>query len=360
MRRKNLKRFDKHCMKDMKQKLKMADLEIKRKEKKIETLRCMTRTFWERWKWELEKRKEALWLSRTSNYRQQSTEVKPYISEIDPSLLTNPIVNDKQTESYLGRGAFGIVKLMVYRAMYVAVKQLHVKALLGDVQREAELTASLCHPFFPYIYGICSKVRPYSIVLQFHGFIGSTQGQLSHTLHREIERCQLNLTCIDWITVCAQILEAIDYLHSKAEVLHYDITTTNILLGPPTTYSQQHSSAGITGAGNYQIVIVDFGKATKLKDGRMFRLSIEEKLDYQKKFPHVAPEVVEGEYRQSIYSDMYGVGGVLYQLVETGRISNKSYQKILLNIAEDCRLINYFNRISASRALLRLQELVVP
>ena len=190
-------------------------------------------------------------MSRTSNYRQQSTEVKPYISEIDPSLLTNPIVNDKQTESYLGRGAFGIVKLMVYRAMYVAVKQLHVKALLGDVQREAELTASLCHPFFPYIYGICSKVRPYSIVLQFQGFMGRTQGQLSHTLHREIERCQLNLTCIDWITVCAQILEAIDYLHSKAEVLHNDITTTNILLGPPTTYSQQHSSAGITGAGNY-------------------------------------------------------------------------------------------------------------
>lgn len=155
-------------------------------------------------------------------------------------------------------------------------------------------------------------------------------------------------------------MEAIDYLHSKAEVLHNDITTTNILLGPPTTCSQQHSSAGMTGAGNYQIVIVDFGKATKLKDGRMFRLSIEEKLDYQKKFSHVAPEVVEGEYRQSVYSDMYAVGGVLYRLVETGRISNKSYQKFLLNIAEDCRLINYFNRISASRALLRLQELVVP
>ena len=89
MRRKNLKRFDKHCMKDMKQKLKMVDL---KERKKIKTLRCMTQTFWERWKWELEKRKEALWLSRTRNYHRQSTEVKPYISEIDPSLLTNPIV----------------------------------------------------------------------------------------------------------------------------------------------------------------------------------------------------------------------------------------------------------------------------
>ena len=119
--------------------------------------------------------------------------------------------------------------------MYVAVKQLHVKALLGDVQREAELTTSLCHPFLPYIYGICSKVHPYSIFLQFHGFIGSTQGQLSHTLHRKIEHCEL-----DWITVCAQILEAIDYLHSKAEVLHNDITTTNILR--PSHYIAIHSN----------------------------------------------------------------------------------------------------------------------
>ena len=92
----------------------------------------------------------------------------------------------------------------------------------------------------------------------------------------------------------------------------------------------------------------------------MFCLSTEEKLDYQKKFSHVAPELVESKYCQSVHSDMYAVGGVLYRLVETGRISNTSYQKFLLNIAEDCRLINYFNRISASCALLRLQGLVVP
>ena len=224
-----------------------------------------------------------------------------------------------------------------------------------------ELTVSLCHPFLPCLYGICSKTRPYSIVLQFHGFIGSSQGQFSLTLHREIERCQIGLTSVDWITVCAQIFEAVDYLHSKVEVLHNDISTTNILLGPPTTYLQQHSSSvGVTGAGNYQILLVDFGKATKLKYGKMFYLSTQDKLDYRKKFPHIAPEVVEGEYRQSIYSDMYAVGGVLYRLVETGRVSNKSYQQFLLNIAEDCRVVSYFNRISANRALLRLQESNIP
>ena len=68
---------------------------------------------------EVEKRKEALWLNRTSNYRQQSTKVKLYISEIDPSLLTH----HKQTESYLGRGAFGILQIDDAWAMYAAACQ---------------------------------------------------------------------------------------------------------------------------------------------------------------------------------------------------------------------------------------------
>ena len=109
MRRRNPKQLEKVCIKQMKQKIEIANLEMIKKDKRIETLRCMTRTFWERWKWELEKRKEALWLSKTSNHRLQSTEVKFYINEIDPSLLTHPIVKDKQTECYLGRGSFGIV-----------------------------------------------------------------------------------------------------------------------------------------------------------------------------------------------------------------------------------------------------------
>ena len=274
MRRRKPKLLEKEYIKQMKQKMEVANLEIKKKEKQIETLRCMTQKFWERWRWELEKRKEALWLSRTNSHRLQSTsEVKPYISEIDPSLLIRPMVNDQQTECYLGCGSFGIVKLMMYRAMHVAVKQLHIKSLLEDVKQEAELTALLCHPFLPYLYGICSKTRPYSIVLQFHGFIGGSHGQISVTLRREIEQHRLGLTNIDWISICAQILDVVDYLHTKAEVIHNDITTTNILLGPPTTYLEQCVSAGVTGAGNYQILLVDFGKATKLKNGRMFYLS---------------------------------------------------------------------------------------
>ena len=178
----------------------MVNAQIKSKEQKIETLRCMTQMFWERWNWELEKRKEALWLSKsTSSYQLQSTEaVKMHVSEIDSSLLTNPVVNDKLINCYW---------LIWY-------------------SEANDVPCNAC---------------------------------------------------------CVQVFEAVDYLHSIEEILHNDITTSNVLLGPPT-YSQQYSSTGVTGAGNYQILLIDFGKATKIKNGRTLYLSTQDKLEYRKSF----------------------------------------------------------------------------
>ena len=64
----------------------------------------------------------------------------------------------------------------------------------------------------------------------------------------------------------AQLLNAVKYLHTGAENLHNDITTTNILLGPDVN-SDQCTSAN---SGNYQIILIYFGKATKSKCGKCF------------------------------------------------------------------------------------------
>lgn len=93
----------------------------------------------------------------------------------------------------------------------------------------------------------------------------------------------------------AQFFEAVDYLHRKAEIIHNDITFTNILLGPPTMLSNQCTSTGINIAGNYQIVLIDFGKATKCEKEKMLHSSCHGRLEYQKNYPYIAPEVREGE-----------------------------------------------------------------
>ena len=87
--------------------------------------------------------------------------------------------------------------------------------------------------------------------------------------------------------------------------------------------------------------MIDFGKATKCEKGSMLYLTNEERLEYQRRFPQIAPKVREGENRQSVYSDIFAVGGILDQIVESGCISFNMHQKCLLNIVEKYRSVCY-------------------
>ena len=62
-----------------------------------------------------------------------------------------------------------------------------------------------------------------------------------------------------------------------------------------TTNSTPLYTTMVTGDdnNNYQIVLIDFGKATECEKGRMLYLTNEERLEYQRRFPHIAPEVRE-------------------------------------------------------------------
>jgi hypothetical protein len=53
----------------------------------------------------------------------------------------------------------------------------------------------------------------------------------------------------------------------------------------------------------YHIILIDFGKATILSQAKFYRLSAHKKQEYTIKYPHLAPEVIDGVRKQSIYSD---------------------------------------------------------
>lgn len=61
---------------------------------------------------------------------------------------------------------------------------------------------------------------------------------------------------------------------------------------------------------------MDFGKATTLSEAKRYHLSINDQAEHTRKFVHLAPEIISGESRQSAYSDIYSVGGVLYKIID--------------------------------------------
>ena len=129
----------------------------------------MSRSYWERWNWELQKRKESM-VSEMMAYRAlrgtHSNSAVSTFHEIDPRNLQDPEGMEDKMDLWIGRGSFGIVKLQVYRGISVAVKELLPKTLLTDVQHKAAMMMKLCNPNLLFLLGI-STALPYKLGLLF-------------------------------------------------------------------------------------------------------------------------------------------------------------------------------------------------
>ena len=147
----------------------------------------------------------------------------------------------------------------------------------------------------------------------------------------------------EWLIILTtQLLEALEYLHDHAHTLYSDIKHDNIL---------------ITEDGNgdlltYHVVLIDFGKATALQSGHHYTLSEREKVEYLVKYPHIAPEVVHGEYKQSIYSDIYSVR-IVFRKISDNCFSSLPSQTAhdLKEMIQRCLSVHYLRRPSAIHCL---------
>ena len=315
--------------------------------------RRMARSYWERWHWELNQRKEAIAMLRAKGRAmgpEDATHKVPHLLEIDHTLLHDPICDGSSSPMYLGQGSFGVVKMKLFRGIKVAVKELQPRAVLSDVRKEAHTLATLCHPFLPYLFGVCTTSEPYRIVMQFHGIQEAT---LPLTLSGAILRKKINDEYA-WLGISIQIMQALTYLHDEVQILHNDITSSNILLTDSTTENPSLE--------NYlQIVLIDFGKATPVKNSRKYNLSALDQAEYARKYPQIAPEVLDGKTTVTTGSDMYSAGRVIQNIINHEFLAKlPSEQRLAFqSIVSNCQCPCYSDRPSAKLALRSFQELML-
>ena len=302
----------------------------------------MARSFWERWQWELKERKDAtrekiLACQKRSTMMINASQAKMQLNNINRTLLRDPKIQGKC--NVLGQGSFGVVKLKTFRGINVAVKECFSRTVLSDVHHEANMLMQVCHPFLPYLFGICTDKQPYCLVMQFHGLIvdgNEFSCNINEALRRNVITDESK-----WLEICGQIMEALRYLHEEAQLLHNDITTSNILLTDSKTDDMTTS---------VHIVLIDFGKATTILGGRKYSLTECEKSEYIRRFPHLAPEVIHGYSAQSQWSDVYAAGNIFYDIKDAGVLTAQQADK-LNSLASKCRLTEFFKRPSAGKAL---------
>ena len=170
------------------------------------------------------------------------------VREIDHTMLRDPIVNGAASEEFVGRGCFGVVRVQLYRGIQIAVKEFLPKSIVADVMHEASILASLCHPYLPLLFGVCTQQLPLRITMQFHAF----EGLPSSTLRQEVQNH--HFSGLAWILLCAQLLDALLYLHEEVHVLQNDLKADNVLVAQSVELTKE----------NYQVVLIDFGKAKKI------------------------------------------------------------------------------------------------
>lgn len=114
-----------------------------------------------------------------------------------------------------------------------------------EVLHEAQILQSLGnHQNLPFLFGVCTKIEPFCLLLQFHGI-----GRESTTLHEAVKKRRLKKNST--AHVFYEIAETLKYMHNKG-VLHNDLKTNNVLL-------QQGNS------GELHPVLIDFGKGVSDK-----------------------------------------------------------------------------------------------
>lgn len=223
--------------------------------------------------------------------------------EIDPSLVR------KISDEPIGSGTFGNVFLAEYRGMKVALKEMKGKdgsqketeRCRQEVLHEANVLVNLGdHPNLPFLFGMCTKHQPFSIVLQFHG----TRNK-SLTLHKVLRNKIMNMKRT--ATVFKELAETLHYIHSKG-LLHNDLKTNNVIM---------HCGE----KGDFFPIIIDFGKSKYQRNVQGYKRTTDS--DY------IAPEVKSGA-PESTASDVFSFGKMLEKAV-VGRSFYSLFSSIVSN-----------------------------
>ena len=214
--------------------------------------------------------------SEPANRPQRQVDVQHHVKEINPLLVV-------WTEKFLGSGTFGNCYLAYYRDLFVTVKEFKsVKKWttndLGD------------HSHMPLLFGVITKSELLRLITKFHG-----RKHRSLTLSSAIRK--KNLEKSGWLGVLTKVIEALAHIH-LCSILHNNLKAKNIVL------EEQEN-------GSVNPVIIDFGKARFASDAKpAVATTISKRVEYQKRYPHIAPEIVCGIGMQTYKSDIFSFGRI--------------------------------------------------
>ena len=151
------------------------------------------------------------------------------------------------TKEELGRGAYAVVTVGIFRGLRVAVKSLHTLIISnynrGLFSREMSIASRVRHPNLVQFIG-ATKVGNPLILTEL----------MSTSLYKKLQETELTNQQI--LSIAQDVALGLNYLHlfKPQPIIHRDVSSPNILLKPST------------GSAGYEAKVADYGTA-KLQQG---------------------------------------------------------------------------------------------
>ena len=233
----------------------------------------------------------------------------------------------------IGRGSSGTCYFAKLGPLQVC-KKVHRSEpkMIGYFYNEVTMLKNLCHENLPFLFGACvQEHHPKCILMSMHSFTNSGDVlNVEDALRRKDSELPAAFSITDWKCILHGTLSALEYLHLNT-ILHNDIKANNVVI-----------EKILHTPDSCRPVLIDFGKACYVKDARTYELSIQQRRKYDKKYPQLALEVVQGVTSQSYESDIYSFGRILSQIN-----SQKLRLPILTRMGEECLSSEYKRRPTA-------------
>ena len=193
----------------------------------------------------------------------------------------------------LGRGGMGVVWLARDEVLErkVALKflpdlMIHDRAAVGQLKQETRRCLELTHPHIVRIHDFIHDERSGCISME------CVDGETLSNLRVEKENSVFDPDEIGpWI---AQVCDALDYAHNRANVIHCDLKPSNLMVN-------QRGDLKIT----------DFGIARSLTDS-VSRLTVHQ--GRSGTLAYMSPQQLNGE-RCTLLDDIYSLGATIYELL---------------------------------------------